>query len=82
MPQPDLPSAFVREALEQASDENGWAHLGTFGSYLVKLKPDFDARNYGYRKLSDLVRARNDLFVTKEHQDVGSGTKVLYVRAK
>ena len=78
----DFPSQFFQQALEQASDESGWAHLGTFGSYLTKLKPDFDARNFGYKKLSDLVKARQELFVTEERQVDGSAGKVLYVRAK
>jgi len=46
------------------------------------LQPDFDTRLYGYRKLSDLVRARTDLFVTEERQAAGSSQKVLYLRAK
>lgn len=78
----DFPSQFFQQALEQASDESGWAHLGTFGSYLTKLKPDFDARNLGYKKLSDLVKARRELFITEERQVDGSAAKVLYVRAK
>lgn len=80
--QPAFPSQFFQQALEQASDENGWAHLGTFGSYLTKLRPDFDSRNFGYKKLSDLVKARTELFVTEERRVNNSDMKVLYVRAK
>lgn len=75
-----LPTQFVLEALAQSSDETGWAHLGTFGHYLTKLQPDFDARLFGHRKLSDLVRARTDLFVVEERQAPGCTQKVLYVR--
>lgn len=77
-----FPESFFRQALEQASDDSGWAHLGTFGSYLNKLRPDFDSRNFGYKKLSDLVKARSDLFETEERSAVGSGLKVVYVRGK
>lgn len=77
-----FPKKFVLAALEESSDDTGWAHLGTFGSYLNKLQPDFDARLYGYKKLSDLVKARADLFVIEERQATGSAHKVLYVRAK
>jgi hypothetical protein len=77
-----FPSTFFQQALEQASDERGWAHLGTFGSYLTKLRPDFDPRNFGYKKLSDLVKARSELFVTEERRVNNSDVKVLYVRAK
>jgi hypothetical protein len=75
-----IPTEFFRQALEQASDDSGWAHLGTFGSYLTKLRPDFDSRNYGYKKLSDLVKARHDLFELEEKNSISSGQKDLYVR--
>lgn len=78
----EFPKKFVLAALEQSSDDAGWAHLGTFGSYLTKLQPDFDSRLYGYKKLSDLVKAMTELFVTEERQASGSTQKVLYLRAK
>ena len=78
----EFPKQFVLTALEQSSDDAGWAHLGTFGSYLTKLQPDFDSRLYGYKKLSDLVKAKTDLFVTEERKAAGSNQKVLYLRAK
>ena len=74
-PAQDFPRAFVLEALDKAGDDSGWAGLGAFGSYLNKLQPDFDSRLYGFRKLSDLVRARTDIFECEER----AGT--LYVRA-
>jgi uncharacterized LabA/DUF88 family protein len=79
---PEFPKEFVLTALEQSIDDAGWAHLGTFGSYLTKLQPDFDSRLFGYKKLSDLVKAKTDLFVTEERQVSGSSQKVLYLRAK
>ncbi len=78
---PDFPREFVLRALEQSVDDEGWAHLSTFGNYLNKLQPDFDTRLYGYRKLSDLVRDRTDLFRTEERRSPGSNQKVLYLRA-
>jgi hypothetical protein len=81
-PKIKFPKKFVLSALEQSVDDTGWAHLGTFGSYLNKLQPDFDSRLFGYKKLSDLVKAKKDLFVTEERQVPGSNRKVLYLRAK
>ena len=78
----EFPRQFVLTALEQSIDDAGWTHLGTFGSYLTKLQPDFDPRLYGYKKLSDLVKAKTELFVTEERQAPGSTQKVLYLRAK
>lgn len=73
---------FLLDALEQSTDENGWAHLGPFGSYLNKIRPDFDSRNFGFKKLSDLVKARTDLFLTEERTAPGTHHKNLYVRIK
>lgn len=77
-----FPTDFLMEALEKSADDSGWAHLGTFGSYLQKIQPDFDSRLHGFKKLSDLVRGRNDLFVTEERIAPGGTSKVLYIRAR
>lgn len=79
---PKFPKQFVLAALEQSVDDTGWALLSTFGSYLTKLQPDFDSRLYGYKKLSDLVKANASIFATEERQNPGSAHKVLYLRAK
>ena len=81
-PKNKFPEKFILSALEQSSDDSGWAQLGTFGSYLTKLQPDFDSRLYGYKKLSNLVRDKSHLFETEERQGPGKNQKVLYVRAK
>lgn len=78
----DLPKAFVLEALEQSLDDSGWASLSSFGSYLNQLKPDFDSRVYGFKKLSDLVRARADLFEIEDRSVAGQTAKSLYVRSR
>jgi len=56
-----------RSAIEASSDETGWANLGPVGANIIKQAPDFDPRNYGYKKLSDLVTAI-DLFKTERKQ--------------
>lgn len=50
-------AAGLRAAVETASGDEGWANLGTVGQLMRKQHPDFDSRNWGYAKLSDLVRA-------------------------
>lgn len=79
---PEFPEKFLMEALDNSVDDSGWSQLGTFGSYLQKIQPDFDSRLHGYKKLSDLVRGRPDLFITDERQASNNNYKVLYVRAK
>ncbi len=80
--QKNFPSQFLLSALEQSSDDEGWAELGKFGNYLSKLQPDFDSRLYGHKKLSQLVKAKQNLFVTEERSVSGGNQKVMYVRAK
>jgi uncharacterized LabA/DUF88 family protein len=47
----------LRNAVEAASDDDGWAALAGVGHIITKQQPDFDSRNYGYAKLSDLLAA-------------------------
>ena len=77
-----FPKKVVLDALEQSSDDQGWTTLANFGSYLMKVQPDFDSRTFGHKKLSGLVKAKTDIFVTQERPVEGTNQKVLYVRAK
>jgi len=56
-----------RDAIDASSNEEGWANLGPVGSNLIKNAPEFDPRNYGYSKLSDLAIAIG-LFDAKKDQ--------------
>jgi hypothetical protein len=76
-----LPLGLIRQAIEEASDELGWANLGAVGNYLTKIRPDFDARLYGHRKLSDLLKSQPRHFVVEERVAPGTNGKALFVRA-
>ena len=43
--------------IDDISDEDDWANLGTVGQHLSKRKPDFDTCLFGHKKLSDMIRA-------------------------
>jgi uncharacterized LabA/DUF88 family protein len=47
----------LEQAIDDAADDDGWAPLGAVGNLVAKRKADFDSRNYGYKKLSELVAA-------------------------
>lgn len=71
----------IRNAIDANSDEGGWAELGAVGSNIVKQAPDFDPRNYGYKKLGELVTA-TELFDIDEKL-IGNGrTKAIYIKGK
>lgn len=71
----------MRNAIEASSDESGWAHLGQVGSYVAKQSPEFDPRNYGYRKLGNLVKAVK-LFEIEERSTGEGQSKAIYVKDK
>lgn len=79
--QPQAPLDLIHQAIEEGSDEEGWSHLGEVGSYLTKLRPDFDPRLYGHRKLSDLVKAFPKHFAVEERGSPGSSAKQVYLRS-
>jgi hypothetical protein len=75
-----LPLRLIRQAIEEASDDQGWAFLGSVGSYLNKVRPDFDTRLYGHKKLSDLLKAHPRHFAVEERGGE-NGVKRIYVRS-
>ncbi|MDL2226934.1 NYN domain-containing protein [Deltaproteobacteria bacterium OttesenSCG-928-M10] len=78
----DLPKELLLKALEQSVGEDKWVTLSEFGSYLNKVKSDFDSRNYGFKKLSDLVKGAKDIFVVEERPVSGSDQRIIYIRSK
>ncbi len=69
----------LRNAVEASSDDSGWAHLASVGSNIAKQAPEFDPRNYGYKKLGELVSA-SKLFKIDE-KTVGDGpSKSIYLK--
>jgi uncharacterized LabA/DUF88 family protein len=57
--------AMLTTAVKASADEDGRANLGQVGSHLAKQSPDFDARNYGFARLSDLAKASGILLVER-----------------
>ena len=72
---------WVRNALEDAADDTGWASLGIVGQKVANNTPDFDPRNYGYKKLGELIRAMQ-LFEIDERQMPNSPAHNIYIRDK
>lgn len=47
----------LRTAVDQASGDDGWANMGTVASHISNNNSSFSSINYGYRKISDLIKA-------------------------
>ncbi len=71
----------LRNAVEAASEEDGWAPLASIGHIVTKQAPDFDSRTYGYAKLSDLMTATTLFDI--DRRSPGDGKQaVMYARDK
>lgn len=72
----------LRDAVEAVDDEDGWANLGVVGQRISNQHPSFDARNYGFQKLGELVKATG-AFEVDERRSEGSSRHVnIYIKAK
>ncbi|WP_171229991.1 NYN domain-containing protein [Ruegeria sp. HKCCA4008] len=57
----------IRNVVLKSEEPDGWAGLGWVGSQLGMNYPDFDTRTYGFKRLSDLVRATGKFEETGEN---------------
>jgi uncharacterized LabA/DUF88 family protein/Fe-S-cluster formation regulator IscX/YfhJ len=69
------------DSIIDLEDENGWAFLGDLGNLMLKKKPDFDPRNYGFPKLLPLIKSLNK-FEIDVRETNNSNIKHVYVRRK
>ena len=78
----DSVRAALRELTEENSNDDGWIYSGKLGFLLSKRFPDFDVRNFGFKKFASFVRSLN-CFATKELADDESETsKRIYFKLK
>ncbi len=68
----------LRNAAMSAADDDGWSPLAVVGTYLANQSPDFDARNYGYPKLSQLIAATQLFEMQDRRTETGGLNK--YIR--
>ncbi len=69
----------IASAIQDASDEDGWVFMGELGNILPKRRPDFDPRNYGFEKLTTLVKSI-DRFEIDARPTSAPSVKHIYVR--
>jgi uncharacterized LabA/DUF88 family protein len=71
----------ISDSINDLADENGWAFLGDLGNLILKKQPDFDPRNYGFKKLVPLIKSF-DQFEIDERESGKKNTTLVFVRTK
>ncbi len=72
---------FIAGTIDDVADDDGWAFLGDVGSLLQKKQPNFDARNYGFQKLTPLINSIPN-FEIERREDAKGRKKLVYVKIK
>jgi hypothetical protein len=72
----------IESTIEDIADDSGWAFLGDVGNLIVKKKPEFDPRNYGFSKLTPMLKSLTDILEIDERDSDKKGIKHVYVRLR
>jgi uncharacterized LabA/DUF88 family protein/Fe-S-cluster formation regulator IscX/YfhJ len=71
----------ISHTINDLADENGWAFLGEVGNLILKKQPNFDPRNFGFQKLTPLIKSLPQFEIDKRETDK-AGIKLVYIRNK
>lgn len=71
----------IAATINDLADENGWAFLGDVGNLIIKKQPNFDPRNYGFQKLTPLIKSLPQFEIDKRETDK-AGIKLVFIRNK
>ncbi|MBU2526190.1 MAG: NYN domain-containing protein [Bacteroidetes bacterium] len=73
--------SLLSSTVNDVADEDGWAFLGDVGNLLIKKSPDFDPRNFGFEKLTPLIKSLQKHFEIDERRTDRASIKLVYIRA-
>jgi uncharacterized LabA/DUF88 family protein len=71
----------ISSTISDLAEEDGWAFLGDVGNLIQKKQPNFDARNYGFQKLTPLIKSIKN-FEVEQRENTRGQLKLVYVRIK
>ncbi len=71
----------IASTISDVADDDGWAFLGDVGSLIQKKQPNFDARNFGFQKLTPLIKSIKS-FEIEQRETSKSKIRLIYVRNK
>jgi len=72
----------IESTIEDIGDDDGWAFLGDVGNLIVRKKPEFDPRNYGFAKLTPMLKSLTDILEIDERESDKRNIKHVYVRLR
>ena len=72
----------IESSIDDIADDDGWAFLGDVGNLIVKKKPEFDPRNYGFVKLTPMMKSMTDVLEIDERESEKKGIKHVFVKLK
>ena len=72
----------IEDSIDDIADDSGWAFLGDVGNLIVKKKPEFDPRNYGFTKLTPMLKSLTNILEIDERDSDKKGIKHVYVRLR
>jgi uncharacterized LabA/DUF88 family protein len=71
----------ISSTISDLADDDGWAYLGDVGNLLQKKQPNFDSRNYGFQKLTPLIKSIKKFDIEQRESPKGR-FKLIYVKNK
>jgi uncharacterized LabA/DUF88 family protein len=71
----------IIESVNDLADENGYTFLGNLGNFILKKKPDFDPRNYGFPKLLPLIRSMKSFEIDERETGINN-IRHIYLKQK
>jgi hypothetical protein len=72
----------IEDTIDAIGDDDGWAFLGDVGNLIVKKKPEFDPRSFGFSKLTPMLKSLTDVLEIDERDSDKKGIKHVYVRLR
>ncbi len=72
----------IKKIIEENSDDDGWMYAAKVGTILQKKNPDFDCRNYGYKKFVLLLQGLGFETTNRRDQNDSKDSYDVYVRLK
>jgi uncharacterized LabA/DUF88 family protein len=71
----------VISSINDLAEEDGWVFLSSLGNHIIKKEPSFDPRNYGFKKLLDIIKNISSIEIAERAS--GKNTVAhLWVRVK